>query len=789
MKIPKLKIKMPFLSKINLKNKFVLISMAGIALIVVGIVVYFLIKPKAPKQAAILPAEVQVTSGALQRGDEAVITPLTTATSDYVSAQVAASFVGNIYRLSWKSGLETMARLPVHVWLPIPRDYYFGENTANVQAVELIDGMPYTLYGGQVRTRNGTNYLECITYFPGILGLVLTSAKSEYGIKLIRKVSDSSPNLIIIPGSNTNFIGNIPGTGQNIWAQDFPNYNIYIFTYPLVNSRSLSTTEKIMNYFRKTGSTSYVKYTAQTLADLLNTVKGDNYIIAQGIGGLIARQAIQNQNVQAKKVILFDTPNNGTTFASSYMLSNLYNAGVVFTSREFSLPQKSVNYIMNMSISYLRLLNFFAQDVEPNSPLIRELNSKKVPSDVTFISIAGTKPNVMLQTSKEMEEVFPQLVPKKGDGVVSLKSALSFGNKKYEFPYSFSDIFAHTDVQNLVKSLLNSGNSVSKEKFSNDKFKETKVSTSSTKTVQIVKPRTTIYLSKGDYFLRKPSKGEFLVKNYYTSVPKVSKIMGTENGVYMVSSDKIYFMSIGGYQPIYKGKVSFTNVYKGKMYLVTSVGQVLEFNGKSSTLKTTLPSEDYQSIFVTDKDIYALINTATATVFKDLTSHSNLLTIPGKNATLRYFPSSNEFVIVTDKYVSLYNNTAHVGTFFEKISSIMKEIGFKSNQSLKIDSVYVKGDLLYLLSSNYVLIAVDMQSHKAQIIGDQDVGNLKLISFGDVLIVVGERTLNFYDMKNRVRIPIYQLNSGMIDATIWNNTILLLCDKEGKYEIEGYVQK
>jgi pimeloyl-ACP methyl ester carboxylesterase len=791
MKKLKFKVKIPFLSKFVpkkiLKNKILLFSTIGIVIAVIGFFVYLSLKPKTSQQVVLL-AEVQTTAGALERGDKALITPISTSTSDYTSAEVAASFVGNMYKLTWKSGLNTMARAPIHVWLPIPPNYYFGQDAANVQAVELIDGMPYILYGGQIRTQDGKNYLECITYFPGIIGLVLTNTKSEYGIRLVRKVSDNAPNLVIIPGSNMNFAGNIPGTNQNIWAQNFPNYNVYLFTYPLVNSRSLSTTEKIMNYFMKTGSTSYVKYTARNLVDLLSTVKGEIYIVAQGIGGLIAREAVQDQNIQAKKVVLFDTPNEGTSFASSYMLSNLYNAGDIFTSRELSLPQKTVNYIMNMSISYLRLLNFFAQDVEPNSPLLTELNSRKIPSKVTFISISGSKPNVNLQTSKKMEEIFPQLAPKKGDGVVSLKSALSFGDKKYEFPYSFYDIFVHKEVQDLLKGLLSSSALKVKEKFISDKFKETKVSTSPTQVIH-VKIRPHIYLSQGDYYLKNPMKGSFLAKSFYIPVPHVSKIMGTENGVYLVSPEEVYFMSIGGYQPIYKGKVAFTNVYNGKMYLTTPAKQVLEFEGKISKLKATIPDEDYQSVFSTDKDVYALVNTATATIFIDLTSHSDLLTIPGKNAILRYFPLSDEFAIVTDKYVALYNNTMGVGTFFEKTSSIMKEIGFRSDQSIKIDSVYIDGDLIYLLSSNYVLIAVDVKTHKAQIIGNQNVGNLKLLSYGDILTVIGERTLNFYDLKNRVRIPIYQLTDGVLDAAKWNNTILLLCDKEGKYEVDGYVKK
>ncbi len=783
-KIPKMnfkKVKIPFSFGFFKNKKVIIPALIGI-LIVVGIIVYFKTRPLKVKKPAVL-AQVEVSAGALERGDRAIMSVVATQTSAYTSAESAASFVGTLYKLSWKSGLDTMARAPVYVWLPIPSNYYFGENTANVQAVELIDGMPYTLYGGQIRTKNGMNYLECITYFPGTIGLTLTNTKHEYGLKLLKK-STTSKNLIIIPGSNMNFVGNIPGTSENIWARNFPNYNVYVFNYPLVSSRSLSTTAKMVNYFSKIGVESYVKYTAKTLADLLNTVIGENYIVAQGVGGLIARDAVESEKVQAKEVILFNTPNSGTSFASSYMLSSLYNAGNVFMSREMSAPTKTVNYVMNLSISYLRLLNFFAPDMAPHCDFLERLNSMEVPSNVRFVSIAGTKPNVAIQASKKLENFFPQLVSGKGDGVVSVKSALSFGKEKYTFPYSFYDIFVHKDVQALLEKLLNSSISSATVTFAPDKFKETKVSTVATKAVRLKKSH--VYLPSGDYLLKKPQKGQFLREVYYVKIPQAFKIMGSDMGVYMVSSNSAYFLSIGGYQKIYRGRILFSNVYGNSMYLVTSAMQVLEFHGRLSRFQTTLPRKDYKDVFATGKNVYALVASATSLAFVDVTDSATLLNLPGTNGYMRYFPNLNDFAIVTDKYVALYNLTLHVGTFFEKLDSIMKSIGFKKDQSLIVSSLYVKDGLLYVLSSNYILVAVDMNTHKCQIIGNQDVGNVKLVSYDHTLAVVGESTLNFYDTKNRVRIPFYQKNTGVIDATNWNGMLLLLCKKGGKYEIDGY---
>ncbi len=790
--------KLPKVSKFDLskvgfvgkffKNKKILI----VTIVIIGVAVgtFFLIRPRKKASQLVLPADVQASEGALQRGDSVSISAISSSTTDYTVAEVASSFIGHLYKVSWKSGLKIMARSPIYVWVPIPSNYYFGENTANVESVETINGMPYVLYGSQIRTKNNSHYLESIMYFPGVVGLHLIQGNSTYGLRLVKKAGDNFPNLVIVPGSNMNFAGNIPGTDQNIWARNFPNYNVYVFSYPLTSSKSLSTTAKIMDFFKKKGVNSYTEYTGKTLADLLTTVKGDTYVIAQGIGGLATRYALQSQKElkNVKKVVLFDTPNEGTTFASAYTLSNLYNAGNDFLSRKLTVPLKTANYILSISTSYLRLLNFFAKDLEPDSSLISYLNSTSPSTDTVFISITGTKPNVSIESSKKLEEFFPQFVNGKGDGVISVKSALSFGEAKYKFPYSFYDIFAHQDVQNFLRNLLEAKALPNQTDFTSDKFKETRASTSTNEKATPVKviPKSRKYLSSGDYFLKKPLRGQYFSESYYVDTPKVSKIMGIPNGVYLISKHDVYFMSIGGYQPIYKGNISFSNVYGNHLYLVTEKHQVLEFSGKVSKLKCKIPRGDYQSVFATDKDIYALENKATSTSLVDLSKNSSLLSVPGKNAIMRFFPSKRQFVIVTDKYVAVYSLAEHVGIFFEKIDEVTKKVGFKPDQSIKVNSVYVNENMVYLLSSNYVLIATDMKTHDAQIIGNGDIGNLKLLSYGNVLVVVGESTLNFYDMANRVRVPIYQKTPETLSAVNWGNSILLLCKEEGRYKIEKY---
>ncbi len=781
-----------FLKK-TIKNKKILIGIVVILCFVIAFYVYNAHRSKTGKSVTIL-AEVHAAKGVLDPGDEVTVSLVASRTSAYTEAETAASFVGNLYKIAWKSGLKTMTRAPVEVWIPIPSKYYFGDDSSNLNAIEIVNGMPYPFYGGQIRTKNGIRYLEVLTYFPGIVGITLKQNDSNYGFKLIRKVSDNSPNLVIIPGSNINFAGNISGIDQNVWAQNFPNCNVYVFSYLLTSTRSLSYTAKIINYFQKTGVDSYTQYIGKTIADLLATLKGKTYIIAQGIGGLIARYAVQSNSELkgVKKVVLFDTPNSGTSFASPYMLSNLYNAGGDFVSRKFSLKSETFEYAINISTSYLRLLNFFAKDISLNSAFLSRLNDTPKPTATVFLSIVGTKPNIPIH-SEEMKSYFPQLIDGEGDGIVPVKSALYFGDIKLKFPYSFYDIFTHQDVQKALKKFINSEVTSSKTIFKPDVFVEKKSSSNSTVNTRVSTPtiptttlRSYKYLSDGDYLIKPASNGKYFSQYYSVFVPQTEKVLAGSEGIYLLSNNSVYFLSFGGHQLVYNGRIEFSNTYDDHLYIVTNSMQVLEFTGSVSRLKCKLPFDDYQSVFVTDRNIYALENGATSTLLKNVGNKETLLKIPGKHSIMRYIPSDKSFIIVSDSYVAVYSVKNHVGVFFEKMEEIIKKAGFKSDQSLPIKSAYMKDNLIYLLSSNYVLLAVDMKTHGVQVIGNADIGNLKLILYKNLLVVVGVRTLNIYDTLNRIKVPVYQRISKTVDAIVWNGTIFLLHDKGGRYELERY---
>ncbi|HEU25183.1 MAG: hypothetical protein C0176_01750 [Mesoaciditoga sp.] len=769
------------------KRRLIIVSsVAGI--IVISLVVAFFLSSLPQKHKSIENVEISFQQGAFDPGNYPVISPVTNDSTQYTNLTAISSFVGIPYMLKWKSGTNSMTRSPVIISIPIPSEYYLGPNQSNLEAFEIFhDGTVQSLYGGQISEINGKPYLTVMTYFPGIIALRLKTYNVSYGLIPLNKTSNLQSNIVIVPGENANFSGILPNFSFNFWVQDFPNYNIYLFSYPLTTYRDSSFTSQMTAYFGSSGYDSYTQYVGNLLSTLLGTLQGKTYIFAQGIGGLISRYAVESNPSagNVKKVILFDTPNDGTNLASAYTISNLYNAGNEFVSREFGLPVNSVKYILSTAISYLYSLNFFAKDLSPNSSFLQRLNKMSVPPGISFITIAGTNPGISNSNFGSLTSTFPELITNLGDGIVSIKSATDFGSQKFIFPYSFSDIFIHSDVIKLLTNLVSTTTS-STLTFKSDNFPQTIQSTSTKVSTVSTRAMTYKYLSEGDYIIKKATPGIFLKKIYSIPVPGSGKLEVAPNGTYIVSSNDAYYLSLGGNAKIYSGNVRFSNLYNGNLYLITGNWQILKFDGVLATFQGTLTSMNYRNVFVTGKKIYTLTQNATSTVLSE--NDRVLLTLPGIGGRMWYMPSINSFAIISTSYISLYDLNTMTATFFESMEDLMRKIGMKSDQTLfPFNSVFVSGKTMYLLSSNYMLLAIDTVKKGVQIIGNGDIGNGKILPYGNYFIVTGDHTLNFYDMVNRVKVPVYQIvNSQIIDAVTYNSYLYLITVKGGVYEIEIY---
>lgn len=770
------------------QKKFLILSVLVILIGIIAVVGYFLIvKPSHSNKEKIANLEVSLPDGALNPGNSVISYALSPQSTQYTNLTAISSFVGTPYILKWKSGTDSMSRLPITVSVPIPSKYYLGTNDINIEIFEeMHGGNIQTLYGGEIEEINGKPYIAVLTYFPGIIAMRLKTSNVSYGLIALNKAPSSQPNLVVVPGENSNFSGNLPNFGINFWVKNFPDYNVYLFSYPLSSYRNYSFTSQMMSYFGTSGFDSYTQYVGSMLSNLLGTLDGKTYIVAQGIGGLIARYAVESVPTagNVKKVVLFNTPNLGTSLASAYTISNFYNAGPDFLSKEFQISTNSINYILNSAITYLYAINFFAKDISPNSDFLKRLNEIPVPSDISFITIAGTNTGISLNDFGNLKSYFPEFVNGEGDGVVSTKSAIGFGTLKFEFPYSFSDIFIHSDVMaTLTKILSATSTSIA---FKSDNLPQATQSASANTSQISTRTMTYKYLSSGDYIIKSASPGTFIRKIYSVPVSKAQKIEPVSGGIYLVSSDTVYYLSLGGKSIVYSGDVRFSNVYSDSFYVVTNNWQILKFDGFSSTLEGTIANRKYRNVFIAKNKIYTLTEDSTSTTL--FLNGKALVTIPGLNGNMWYDRPSDSFIITTDTYISVYDLKSMVGTFFESVKDLMDKIGMESGKSLlPFTSALINDKTLYLLSSNYMLMAIDLNTKGAQLIGNYNIGNEKLVLYNGFMIVVGSDDLNFYDIVNRVKIPVYQnTNSKLMDASSYGTNFYLLALKGGIYELETY---
>lgn len=190
--------------------------------------------------------------------------------------------------------------------------------------------------------------------------------------------------------------------------------------------------------FRYPNDQSLVK-SARLLSDVLSDQKGDISIIAHSMGGLIAREAIENPQLDhgnVRRLIMITPPNNGSALA------------------RFAYSMDIVEYLTcdrrrkESGFVYGSIIDGLAEatdDMSPNSKFLRQLNSRPRNAKVRYTIVLGTDgpwdPTNLrktrncvshlsgrcawVRTAKEaIKSGLPELdelVAGKGDGIVSVK--------------------------------------------------------------------------------------------------------------------------------------------------------------------------------------------------------------------------------------------------------------------------------------------------------------------------------------------------------------------------------
>ncbi|MDY6896178.1 MAG: hypothetical protein SVO01_12310, partial [Thermotogota bacterium] len=436
------------------------------------------------------------------------------------------------------------------------------------------------------------------------IGLVIESPEeSSSGLKVIKEAPPTlEPDIILIPGTDINFLGkimNIPENGypQSFWSSLFPNRTIWSYNYPLISTRSKNYNDSFVSFVERTGINSYIEFEGRRLAQELSRFPNKKFdIIAHGIGGLIARYALEStQTIQnVENLVLISTPNKGSNLANPLFFNLLFGKDADILSQLFNVENSTILKITLQISSYLDQINSYYEDLIPNSEFLNRLNSFGIRNDIGYLAIIGSNPEIEEDLSnKYIARLYPEFVQRNGDGIVSVDSAnLERIERTYYSEKSFYEIYNDPDVLNIIVSFLEeSVPSYSLEPFKDDNFveyvdeKEEKNSdTDQSKNTHpsIISSFTLPLQYKESTILLNP------VKQGEIAEDTISIIEVGEN-IYFKSPNAIYNSKL---EKIFPNKIMGGLLFNTQYYISTVDGvYVLNENGTIDKINSEIPSK------------------------------------------------------------------------------------------------------------------------------------------------------------------------------------------------------
>lgn len=218
-----------------------------------------------------------------------------------------------------------------------------------------------------------------------------------------------------------------------------------------------------------------IKY---ALDELKYVVQFANFLSDRGVilighsrGGLIGRKFVENNDEKIKAVITIATPHKGSSMAkwvkNISVISNLLKPFMrIFPEKAEKITNKLIDFLNCEAV----------KELMPDCPFIKSL--KKIESE-NFFFIAGSNPtlfNIYKWTHKKENDYFifypekifsfPQslisllpekLVPfewKHGDGLVSVESAMDYGNLGKIFVLNHAEIIVNAESRNYILNII-----------------------------------------------------------------------------------------------------------------------------------------------------------------------------------------------------------------------------------------------------------------------------------------------------------------------------------------------
>jgi len=400
---------------------------------------------------------------------------------------------GNVYELTPQDGRNDLALQPMVFEYLFPSEFFFGPEYNNAELVyaDAKENPVFHVFGGgEIQQKNNQVVLRVNAFHGSILGLrIKNPEKPSWGLqKAIEKPDTLKPDLLVIPGMDANFLGFLPNTvtnenpqGNNIWEISFPDRTIWSYLYPLSETRSLEYMDEARQFFDSISNTSYIRFEAHRLAQALQNSSRQFDIVAHGVGGLIARYAVEMNLVSnVRKLVLISTPNAGTNIVNPSFLNLLYGKDAKVLAQIYDIDGDSLRFIKENNLSYLENVNTYYTDILPDSTFIASLE-KTLRDDIEYAFIAGDYPGFNTNLANSQFAMFyPENAQGKGDGIVSVFSALyptidaaAPNMVTRVFPYSFFDIYIQQKTLEFVRTYLESGvETVTIPQYQDDTFRE-----------------------------------------------------------------------------------------------------------------------------------------------------------------------------------------------------------------------------------------------------------------------------------------------------------------------------
>ncbi|MEJ5228927.1 MAG: alpha/beta hydrolase [Pseudothermotoga sp.] len=744
------------LLKTVLRKKLLLIIAAtGVAVVLVvffGLKVFKRTFVATPEKAASVVAQaltISVPEGAYNRQKSFEIKRISPSN---LHPQLSTVFVSEVYEVSPIDKIEEFAMKPVVIRYRLPKNLYLGEEYGNVKLAyipNLAEPIYRTFGGAYIDMDESGAYVEVEAFHASAIGIIAdVPQKQKLGLQLIKENSKSvEPALLLVPDVDRNFLGFVPSTFKqeiNLWDELFPNRTIMYYEYPIVSTKSKSYMNGFKQFSRTSTLSSYLLYEAEKLAaELLRLKSLDFDILAHGVGGLIARLAVERhpEIKNVRKIVLVSTPNKGTNVVNPIYFGTLFfdkPSNIVATN--FGLDRSIVDSMKSHLLFYLESIGPIYREISVSSQLLSLLNTPR--QDIEYLCVVGNKPPMSINVKgTPIENFYPELATGVGDGVVTLQSAKIEGVEFFTVDGSFFDCYLSSKFQEKVKGFL---------AYQPEKIPQYKAETYPEKlsgareSESVQKPPQPLQIKVPNSF----TVTQFMKRTKTLQLQNVIDIFQVNSKILVQRDDGLYDINS---KLLYRGEFRYAHVVSGKLGFFSGKSAFLYDGNKFSRVDNVNLLSNFVDVLVSDIGIFGVAKEKELVFYKWENQWKKLADLPGEYAK---FVDGDYPHLLTNEAVYVISSTD--GSLKELLNS--SQINAKG-KSVDFTTFVRRENLLVLGLRSYSVVFYDLSTRAQSIVAEGWIDPIFIGSGDRYLFVCGNSSVLFFDQKTmNVKGEIHKFN-------------------------------